>query len=116
MQTTVFLPSIPMRWDETREIRRPTFDLTPVRQYGRAVVLVPENKDYDLTDLFDVQPVVDLIKAGLADSTEDDYIVAIGDPVLICAAAAVQVQRHNNVRMLRWDRLQQRYKIMEFQL
>jgi hypothetical protein len=84
--------------------------------YGETSVLIPEALGYDPQSMFDIQPLVDMICDGMEESEEEDYIVAVGDPVLIAAAAACQVEKFGSVRMLRWDRQDQRYRIMEFKI
>jgi hypothetical protein len=58
---------------------------------------------------FSSRPWVDKIKTVLRDFTADDYILAIGDPVAIGVACAVAAAHTGQFKMLKWDRMEQRY-------
>jgi hypothetical protein len=105
---------VPMRYDSVRGVKRPAVDLTPARAYGDAIVMIPEALAANVSEMFDIQPLVDIMEKVLLDSEPDDLIVAVGDPVIIAAAASIQSDIHGKVKMLRWERQEQRYKIMEY--
>jgi hypothetical protein len=107
---------VPMRFDVARQLRRPAIDLTPAREFGKACVLIQEGTDFDLTSMFDMQPLVNQMVVAMEDSLASDHVVAVGDPVLIAAAAGIQLDKFGSVTMLRWDRHTSKYKIMEFEL
>ena len=59
---------------------------------------------------FDAVPWVRRIATALRGYTEEDYILAIGDPAAIGIACAVAAQRTGGrFKMLKWDRQEQRY-------
>ena len=59
---------------------------------------------------FDSVPWVRRIATALRGYTEEDYILAIGDPAAIGIACSVAAQRTGGrYKMLKWDRQEQRY-------
>lgn len=112
--TKVFIPMVPMRYDPVLCRKRPAVDLTPARAYGDAIVMIPDTLAANVSELFDIQPLVDIMSEAMKDSEPDDLIVAVGDPVIIAAAASIQADTHGKVKMLRWERQEQKYKIMEY--
>ena len=50
-------------------------------------------------------PVVRALREKLAGFSDDDYLVPIGDPAIMAAAAAIAASfNHGRVRLLKWDR------------
>jgi len=90
--------------------RIPMFDTAPAQRYGEVHILL-EPGDVAL------MPYRSLMRLNekLRDFTDNDYILPIGDPVLIGAAVAVAALRNNGkVRMLRWDRRDRCYTELEY--
>lgn len=108
MRPRAYIPSVPTRYDPISNTQVPTVDLRPVMAFGEPVLLVPSGAQADA----DAQQ---LIAEGLDGFTEDDYIVALGDPVLIAAAMYWAAQR-SEVRMLRWNRHDSDYDVVEMML
>jgi hypothetical protein len=85
--------------------RMRTVDLTPAAKYGEPVLLLK----YSQSQL-DMEGTVETLQDRLDDFDDEDYLVPIGDPVLMCAAALVAASRNNGrVKLLKWDRLQHQY-------
>lgn len=99
----VFIVCEPMR--KGRDGERHRTDLTPATEWGTPVVLL----DYDQSGL-NSAPTIATLDEKLADFCDDDYLVPIGDPVLMCAAASVAAFRNDGrVKLLKWDRNLSRY-------
>ena len=82
---------------------QPKFDLSPAREFGELVVMMePGNATPDTA-----QECVHIMKRQVF--SDGDYLLALGDPVLIAIAAAVMSKELDEVRMLRWDGRAGRY-------
>lgn len=78
----------------------PRVNLAPAADWGEPVVLLP----YSQISL-DATAAVAAMRQRMISFTDDDYLVPIGDPVLMCAAAALAAFLNNGrVKMLKWDR------------
>ncbi len=79
---------------------RPVFDVTPARVYGELKILITSNSIGVA-----VQPLISILRKNLKDFNDDDYILAVGDPVAIGIVTAIATEVNlGRVRMLRWDR------------
>lgn len=77
-------------------------DLTPALVYGKLKILI-DGKQYLPT--LSIQPIIWEFKKKLQKFSDDDYILLIGDPVLIGVATAVASDINvGKVRFLKWDR------------
>jgi len=78
----------------------PVHDLTPAAEYGELEVLMgPES--VALTP----GPMVRNLRYKLRNFNDDDYILAVGDPVAIATASAIAAQNNlGRFKVLRWDR------------
>lgn len=99
-----------------QELRRsdntPMHDLTPARTYGDLEVLISTNNIG-----IAIQPIVAKLRTALKDFSDDDYLLAVGDPVAIgiCTAIASEMNR-GRVNILRWDRQTRQYVSIEANL
>jgi hypothetical protein len=76
------------------------FDLTSAERFGALEVLVSSAQS-----MFSSVPVVRQLRERLADFGEDDYLLPIGDPSVMAAAAMVAGARNNGrIKILKWDR------------
>lgn len=83
----------------------PKFNILPATEYGELDVLLPPGQITLAT-----VPVVQNLKAKLRKYTDDDYLLAIGDPTAIGLAVAVAAKFNGGrVKMLKWDRQEHRY-------
>lgn len=100
----VYVPQVPTK-REGAELR-PMFDLTPAEHFGELVIL----QRAQTTSMFFPVPTVRELKDKLKAFTENDYILAIGDPCLMVTAALIAGQRtQGRVKLLKWDRMQRCY-------
>ncbi len=105
---TVFVPSLPTRWDEEAAMRVPTINISAALAFGSPRILVPAEVNLTVLDsALDVlaQRMVDEFNIG-------DYVLAAGDPVLIGATIhhASNLSAGRPVRVLRWNRLIKSYQ------
>jgi len=105
----VFAPQEPSRFDVTMRLWVPTMNLKPAEKFGELVVCLPPN-----ANRLQSVPLIAALEDRLKDYCEDDYLVAIGDPTLIAAAACICARRtHGVLRLLKWDRLMSDYVLVE---
>lgn len=83
----------------------PKHDLTPASVYGELEVLINRNNIG-----IAAQPVVAELRHRLRDYSDEDYILAVGDPVAIGLAISVASDANRGrVNVLKWDRQTRKY-------
>lgn len=83
----------------------PEFDLTPAAEFGEVEVLMPPGHSF-----FSPVPVIRTLKEKLKNFSDEDYLMPIGDPSIMVAAAMIAgEQNHGRIKLLKWDRFQQAY-------
>lgn len=83
----------------------PVHDLTPARAYGELEVVF-QSRIFSIIP----QPMVVDARQRMRNFNDDDYLLAIGDPVAIAIAAAVAADVNNGrFRTLKWDKRTERY-------
>ena len=88
----------------TQEVRGR--DLTDALVFGDLDILVPAKDQIALS----AGPTVRRMERKLSRFTDDDFLMLAGDPVCIgiaCALAAVS--NNGKFKVLKWDRLEQKY-------
>lgn len=98
--------------DSDGELRR-KFDLSKAEEkYGEVRVLIPHGQS-----LVSSVPVVRQLNEQLRDFTEDDYLLPLGDPAIMAAAAAIAARNTNGkLNVLKWDRRQGTYLNVQLDL
>ena len=101
----VFVTQEVMVRESDGELRR-KFNLEPAEtKYGPVRVLVPHGQS-----LVSSVPVVRQLNEQLRDFTADDYLLPLGDPAIMAAAAAIAARNTNGqLNVLKWDRRQGEY-------
>lgn len=95
-----FAPQQPSRYDGTLQLWIPSMNLEPARKYGDLTVMLPPG-----ANSLHIAPLVAALKERMADFGADDWLIAVGDPSLIAAAACIAVRNTGGVlRLLKWDR------------
>lgn len=83
----------------------PSVDLTPALEFGQLRVLIPPGASF-----FAPAPTIAALKEGLREFTEFDFLLPMGDPVIMAAASMIAAQRTGGrVSLLKWDRQIRRY-------
>lgn len=84
-------------------------DVTPAMEFGEIVTLLPsDGPDPALAP----GPMVQHLKHQLKDFTGDDYLLPMGSPAALCAAAMVANRNSpDGVNILIWDRRQRAYYV-----
>lgn len=107
----VYIPQVPSRFDTSVGMWVPSVNMSPAEQYGQLVVMLPPD-----ANRLHVAPLVAAMKEQMSDFTDEDYVVAVGDPSLIAAAAVIATRKsHGTLRILKWDRIRAEYIPVEIQ-
>ncbi len=109
----VYAPQVPVRYDQLTGKRLSIFNLNTALRFGNLVELLPAEADLDES----VEKQVQLLQEGLFDFARDDVLMAIGDPIIIAAAAAIVCKKmEGRMRMLKWDKRAKEYFLVEFRI
>ncbi len=108
----VYVPQQPSRYDTATRLWIPTINLDPAKQYGEVVVMLPPN-----ANRLHTAPLVSALKDQMEEYGAEDYLVAVGDPSILAAAACIAARKTGGVlRVLKWDRLSATYIPVEMKL
>lgn len=108
----VYAPQLPSRYDAATHLWIPTVNLAPAERFGAVVVALPPN-----ANRLHLAPLIVALKERLANYTKEDFIVAVGDPSLIAAAACIASKKTGGLlRILKWDRQTSQYIAVEAQI
>lgn len=83
-----------------------TIDFSDAEQYGELVDVLGSDKEL----IYNPRESLRVAEKVLKDFSDDDYLLAVGDPVAIVLVAAVALKNNNGkMKMLRWDKKESRY-------
>lgn len=106
----VFVPNEPIRY--VGGAPQTVFDLTPAAKYGEIEILTSGN-NLSLSPA----PLVAHYKKAMKNFTDDDYIIAIGDPSAMCICCAVAAHMNlGRFKLLKWNRSTESYIIVPVDL
>jgi uncharacterized protein YcsI (UPF0317 family) len=74
----VYAPQVPSKYDPATKLWVPTLNLDHAKSFGEVVVMLPPN-----ANRLHINPLVTALRDQMKDFTEEDYIIAVGDPSLI---------------------------------
>ena len=83
------------------------FDLSPAKQYGELVYLLSPT-----CAAWKPEKPMKELQEGLKDFTENDYILLIGNPVLLGLASIFAADRVDSINFLQWSGRNQRYEVI----
>lgn len=98
----VFATQIPSRRDPESGMWVPTVNVAPAERFGEVVTLLPPGSQF-----FAAAETTRLIKQRLheLDYQQGDFLLPMGNPVIMAVAAAVAARRSNgSLNVLVWDR------------
>jgi len=105
MNSRVYLVQRPTARNPVTGIYEDKFDLRPALRYGEIIELLrPGNirPDHDR--------IMETLLHQMRDFTSQDYLLALGDPVAMCAAACIALDVcGGRLQMLKWDRHNKSY-------
>lgn len=89
-----------------------TIDLTPAEEFGELCFLLPER--------LPKQPLAksaQMVKHALRNYKSEDFLILVGYPAFIGVATYYAAKKTNGrINVLRWNRNENNYKIMRFDL
>ena len=95
----VFVVQKTMRWDAQKGELVPKFDLTPAERHGQIEYLLSPT-----ASPFRPGALLDELHDKLSTITENDYLLLVGNPVLIGMVVAIATgYTDGNVRVLQWS-------------
>lgn len=95
----------------TQEVRGR--DLSDALEFGDLDILIPAKEQVALSAI----PTLRRMERKLVKFTSDDYLMLSGDPVCIGMACALAALANNGrFKVLKWDRLEERYYPIEIDL
>ena len=101
---TVWIPSLPTRYDAATHTRVPSLDLNAAARYGAMVNMLEE-------PAANTQDSINLLNEATEKVQKDDLILCVGDVVLCAAAICMVNEKNGHVNLLRWDRVRRTYEI-----
>ena len=109
----VFVVQRPTQRDDDGSIV-PSMDLSPAKEHGELYYILRE----DQNPFTDPSATVRDIDRYFTDQLfgEDDYLLLVGNPILIALVAATAADYVPALRMLQWHRQQRRYNAVIAQL
>lgn len=108
----VYVPQMPSRYDSATHLWIPTVNLSHAENFGEIVVLLPPN-----ANRLHLSPLIVALKEQMTNYGPEDYVVAVGDPSLIAAAACIAARKTGGLlRILKWDRQTSQYIAAEAQI
>ena len=99
---TVFIPQVPSRLDNGNWV--PTADVTPAKEFGELRHIMPMGMN-----IADPDEIVKQLDEGLENFSDGDFLLLLGDPIVIAVAAAIVARNCEVIQLLKWDRRMQRY-------
>jgi hypothetical protein len=96
----VYIPQQPSRYEHALQLWIPSMNLKPAEKFGRPLIMLPPNLANAMT-----APLVEALKEKMANFDAADYLVAVGDPTLIAAAAGIALRKTGGtLNLLKWDK------------
>lgn len=104
----VFIPQIVERFDKQKEVMVAAFDFSAAAQFGQLTPILEAHDDSIFLARITLQ-----IRKKLEEFTDDDFLLAVGDPAVIAVCAGIILRRHKTLKLLRWDRKTKIYHNLE---
>jgi len=114
MNRRVFVVHQPTGRDPYTHAVKPTMDLSPALEYGELRFVL---RDFE-NPFNDPQATLDEVQRVFADErlTADDWVLLVGNPVLIGMVAAAAANATGRLNLLQWNRAERRYMPVVAQL
>jgi len=91
----VYIPQLPTRFDYATQQRIPTINVNPASRYGDLVQLSAPGTDH--------AEGLAQVKAAAQAIGNSDYILAVGDVVLLTWTILTALRQNGRATLLRWD-------------
>ena len=91
----------------------PNINILSASDFGYLVICLP-NTGPESQAIYSTAPFVRKMKKNLQDFRKDDYLLAVGDPVIIgISTTAVSDVTNGQFNVLKWDKREYRYYPLE---
>jgi len=107
----VFIPQIPSRFDTRANAWMPTVNIDPAKKFGELNIMLPPE-----ANRLELSSIVAVLKRMMKDYSANDYVLALGDPMIIAVAAVIAERAAGSLRLLKWDKQSRDYIVMEVSL
>lgn len=104
-EAKVYVTQIPSRMEGGAWV--PKVDITPARKFGAIEIMMPAGYFYVDERSFGK------LNVALADFKTGDFLLPMGDPVLMTVAAAILGSRREPFNVLKWDRKSSEYYVYQ---
>ncbi len=107
--SVVFIPQETRRRNPMTGAFEPVHDLSPALAYGDLVLL-----HSPAAGGIDPKPMLEAMRRKLAAFSDDDYILATGNPAAIAAAVMIaSALNRGRIKLLSWDRRTKQYLALQ---
>jgi hypothetical protein len=107
-----FIPQEPRRYDKATDQMVSIMNFNKARKFGEPTVLMPTGPQ-----ALNVAPTIWALKDKLRDFSDNDYLIAVGDPTLIAMTAIICAEVNmGRVKLLKWDKDTSQYIRVDFDL
>lgn len=90
-------------------IQTPLFDVTPAREFGELKTLTEHNQSMSAS-----VPMVRMLREKMKDFCDADYILPVGDPVIIGTVCAIAADMNAGYyQMLKWNKRLRSYEVFK---
>lgn len=87
----------------------PLFDISPAREFGELKVLTEHNQSMSAS-----VPMVRMLREKMKDFGDADYILPVGDPVIIGTVCAIAADLNAGYfQMLKWNKRLRSYEVFK---
>ena len=91
----------------------PNINILSASDFGYLVICLP-NRDQAI---YSTAPYVQKMTKNLRDMRKEDYLLAVGDPIIITLSGIIASDKTNGqFNMLKWDKREYRYYPLEFDI
>lgn len=108
-ERVIYVPNMPMRFDKATGKFRPLVDITPAREHASTVRVLSEGA---ITTEELPERIREMQSTALMQMRPDDYILCLGDLVLVATLIANVQILMGAASLLRWDRHTKRYNVV----
>lgn len=107
----VYAPQVPAKFDPGTSLWIPNVNMRTAEAFGELKVCLPNG-----ASRLHVGQLVVALREQMSEVTADDWLIAVGDPSLIAAAAVIMFKKTGGLRILKWDRMMAGYIPVEMTL
>lgn len=105
--SNVYVVQQPSYYDRGRKEWVPKYDLTAAETFGDLIYLLGPGNIYHER----LENTISVLQKRLMDYTDEDHLLAVGDPVAIATAAIIASKNtKGDISLLKYDRITNQYE------